>query len=151
MHYGSISIQAHAQRTCGSDGSKLIHATASYIEVCTNDDLLCAEGDLRIVDREERNGYVSGALQVFIDGAFGAICSSSFDPVDAGVACRQLGFVGGTALPLAVDRRYSFTPPPVRLLLVGYMPTLGEGLVDQDTCSLNYHFQRAFTHGLESA
>lgn len=76
-----------------------------------------AEGDLRIVDRMEGNGYVSGALQVFIGGAFGAVCASSFDPVDADVACKQLGFLGGTALPLAVDRRGRIPTLPVRLPL----------------------------------
>lgn len=72
-------------------------------------------GDLRIVDRLESNGFVSGALQVFIDGAFGAVCASNFGAVDADVACKQLGFVGGAALPLAIDRRLAIGPLPVRL------------------------------------
>lgn len=67
--------------------------------------IACAgEGDLRIVDRVEVNGYVTGALQVFIGGAYGAVCTVAFDPVDADVACRQMGFIGGTSIPTAIDR-----------------------------------------------
>ena len=118
------------------------------MEFGNTDGYLHAEGDLRIVDRLERNGFVSGALQVFVDGAFGAVCTSSFDPVDADVACRQLGFLGGTALPLAVDRRYSVTPPPVRLHKMEYLSTLGERLVAQESCSSNVVHSKCFTHAL---
>lgn len=51
----------------------------------------------------EVNGFATGALQVFLDGAFGAVCAPSFDSIDAGVACRQLGFADGVAAPLAVS------------------------------------------------
>eukprot|EP00892_Ulva_mutabilis_P007276 jgi/Ulvmu1/4920/UM202_0005.1 len=64
------------------------------------------EGDLRLAGRLDINGYATGALQVFHDGAFGAVCGNTFDEVDAEVACRQLGFSGGVHLPLAVDRRF---------------------------------------------
>ena len=111
----------------------LLRFTLLYI-LCNN--LWCADGDLRIVDRVERNGFVTGAVQVFIDGAFGAVCTSSFDPVDADVACRQLGFLGGTALPLAVDRRLGVTAPPVRLLKMGRMSTPGRG-----PCGSRIHFR----------
>eukprot|EP00892_Ulva_mutabilis_P012288 jgi/Ulvmu1/9431/UM051_0059.1 len=59
------------------------------------------EGDLRLVARVVVNGFATGALQVFLDGDFGAVCVNTFDPADADVACRQMGFSGGTALPLA--------------------------------------------------
>eukprot|EP00892_Ulva_mutabilis_P008273 jgi/Ulvmu1/5818/UM025_0075.1 len=61
------------------------------------------EGDLRLVARVDVNGYATGALQVFLDGAFGAVCvSDTFSPADADVACRQMGFIGGTSIPLAL-------------------------------------------------
>lgn len=60
------------------------------------------DGDLRIVDRVDLNGYATGALQVFLNGGWGAVCSNTFDPIDAGVACRQMGFIGGVSLPLAI-------------------------------------------------
>lgn len=44
------------------------------------------------------NGYATGALHVFSGDAYGAVCSQSFDNKDADVACRQLGFVGGSVL-----------------------------------------------------
>ena len=57
------------------------------------------EGDLRLVRQVSTNGFTTGALQVFHDGAFGAVCNVGFDSVDADVACRQLGFpVGGFSL-----------------------------------------------------
>eukprot|EP00892_Ulva_mutabilis_P004970 jgi/Ulvmu1/2845/UM144_0010.1 len=57
------------------------------------------EGALKLADRVNINGFVTGSLQVFLGGAFGAVCSNRFDPVDAAVACRQLGYRGGTVLP----------------------------------------------------
>ena len=66
--------------------------------------MVAEEGDLRIVNRVDVNGFVTGALQVFLNGAFGAVCSKAFDAVDADVACRQMGFVGGTSIDTAIDR-----------------------------------------------
>lgn len=63
---------------------------------------LAGEGDLRLFSRVDVNGFATGALQVFLDGAFGAVCVNLFDPADADVACRQMGFVGGTTIPLAL-------------------------------------------------
>ena len=58
-----------------------------------------AEGDLQLVSPVESNGFMTGALQVLLDGEFGAVCNAGFDSVDAAVACRQLGFAeGGFAL-----------------------------------------------------
>ena len=53
------------------------------------------EGDLRLVSVVVTNGFTTGALQVFHNGAFGAVCNIGFDSVDADVACRQLGFTAG--------------------------------------------------------
>jgi len=48
------------------------------------------------------NGFATGALQVFLDDAFGAVCGNLFGPLDAQVACRQMGFVGGTIISRAL-------------------------------------------------
>ena len=82
------------------------------------------EGDLRLVDRLDINGFATGALQVFIDGAFGAVCNTLFGPLDAEVACRQMGFAGGTDLPLALNGLGIL--PEVEVLLLFFpvvMPT----------------------------
>eukprot|EP00892_Ulva_mutabilis_P004969 jgi/Ulvmu1/2844/UM144_0009.1 len=63
-----------------------------------------ADGDLRLVDRVDINGFATGALQVFHDGAYGAVCSNNFDDTDAHVACRQMGFIGGANLANALAR-----------------------------------------------
>lgn len=57
------------------------------------------EGMVRFVDRVNVNGYATGTLQVFCEGAWGAVCSLNFDDRDAQVACRQLGFPSGMNLP----------------------------------------------------
>ncbi len=53
------------------------------------------DGDLRLVGGET---YNEGALQVFYDGQWGAVCDDRFEDNDNGamVACRQLGLTGGT-------------------------------------------------------
>ena len=47
----------------------------------------------------EVNGFVTGGVQVFRNGGFGAVCDQEFGNREAEVACRQLGFVSGQALP----------------------------------------------------
>lgn len=54
---------------------------------------------MRLASRVDINGFATGALQVSIGGSFGAVCTQAFDNTDAGVACRELGFVGGLVLP----------------------------------------------------
>ena len=49
------------------------------------------------MNRVDVNGFANGHLQVFCEGAWGAVCSSNFDDLDALVACRQLGFTTGFA------------------------------------------------------
>ena len=73
-----------------------------------SDRAVCAEeGDLRLINREDVNGFATGSLQVFLNGGWGAVCNNKFSSIDADVACRQLGFVGGTDLPLVFRRSIS--------------------------------------------
>ena len=69
---------------------------------------------MRLVSMVDVNGFATGALQVFSDGAWGAVCTSNFDDRDALVACRQLGFTTGIALPI-MDRFTLTQPDPVCL------------------------------------
>lgn len=73
------------------------------------------EGSLRLVGRVDINGFATGAVQVFHDGAFGAVCVEGFDAAAADVACRQMGFVGGTDIPLTL--RGSLAPREQRALI----------------------------------
>ena len=57
-----------------------------------------AEGDLRLVGRVDVNGFATGALQLYHDGGFAAVCATDFGTPDAAVACRQLGFASGVAI-----------------------------------------------------
>lgn len=79
---------------------------------------------MRLVSAIEINGYVTGALQVFCDGQWGAVCSSNFDSSDALVACRQLGFATGVVPPTSarpLQRRFAAADDPVRCLALGCM------------------------------
>ena len=51
------------------------------------------------MSRVDVNGFATGAVQVFCEGAWGAVCTSNFDDTDAAVACRQLGFSAGLRGP----------------------------------------------------
>ena len=53
------------------------------------------EGAARLVSRVDVNGFATGAVQVFCEGAWGTVCNSRFGERDAAVACRQLGFSTG--------------------------------------------------------
>eukprot|EP00892_Ulva_mutabilis_P002374 jgi/Ulvmu1/12137/UM084_0064.1 len=73
------------------------------------------EGDLRLVSQVVSNGFTTGALQVFHDGQFGAVCKLGFDAVDAAVACAQLGFAaGGLALNSLFPSDTTATPPDLQ-------------------------------------
>lgn len=75
----------------------------------TNPCIAGEEGALRLVNRLDVNGYATGTLQLFFEGEWGAVCSSSFDAQDAQVACRQLGFKAGVTV---TRRRKSELEPP---------------------------------------
>ena len=86
------------------------------------------EGAARLVSRVDVNGFATGALQVFCEGAWGAVCTSNFDSVDATVACRQLGFTGGLRQPQEPIFRRSI-PDPVWSVL-GCVPLLRKSAAD---------------------
>lgn len=69
---------------------------------------------MRLVNQVEANGYVTGTLQVYVEGAWGAVCTVGFGDPDAQVACRQLGFASALAMPRddEFDLRL-FIPEPV--------------------------------------
>ncbi|XP_076831295.1 neurotrypsin isoform X2 [Brachyhypopomus gauderio] len=46
---------------------------------------------LRLVDGESRR---EGRVEVFMEGQWGSVCDDGWNDVNAGVVCRQLGFVG---------------------------------------------------------
>ena len=57
------------------------------------------EGELRLFDEEAISNWVTGRLQVFLDGSWSQICAGEIGAPDADVACRQLGYGAGTVVP----------------------------------------------------
>ena len=78
---------------------------------------------MRLVSRVDVNGFATGALQVFCEGAWGAVCTSNFDDRDALVACRQLGFTTGVSEPVSPGFR-RVDPDPVRFQILIYYLTI---------------------------
>ena len=77
------------------------------------------EGDLRLVEQSTIANWVQGRLELFLDGSWGQVCttSASFSGSDVAVACRQLGVSGGAVAPNKPNgsfRRIAgrFTTPP---------------------------------------
>ncbi|MYD94593.1 MAG: hypothetical protein F4Y02_13080, partial [Chloroflexi bacterium] len=76
-------------------------------------------GRLRLVDGErtdEDGNLCEGRLEIFLNGEWGSICDDYWTPEDADVACRQLGFAGGSVLEMdrfiaGMDRRHTYFPP----------------------------------------
>merc|ERR1711871_1740061 len=52
------------------------------------------DGELRVCGTERANS-VAGRLEMFKGGKWGTICDEEFNHVDAGVACRQMGYSNG--------------------------------------------------------
>ena len=71
---------------------------------------MCA---VRLVSRVDVNGFATGTLQVFCEGAWRAVCTSRFDDIDASVPCRQLGFSTGLRLPQESPIFSRSSPDPV--------------------------------------
>ena len=64
----------------------------------------CIDGDLRFVEE----GTDRGPLLICFRSLWHETCSSSFNEVDARIACRQLGFVEGSMLGLHCTSRIRY-------------------------------------------
>ena len=48
-------------------------------------------------------GGSSGRLQIYINNTWGTVCDDNFGSLEAGIACRQLGFTGYSSYYSAED------------------------------------------------
>ena len=70
-----------------------------------------APGSLRLAGG---SSYLEGRVEVFHNGRWGTVCSDLWDDRDAAVACRQLGYQGGTAV-VRSPRRFGEGTGPIYL------------------------------------
>ena len=49
----------------------------------------CKDGDLHLMDG---NTTREGRMEICYDNVYGTVCDDQWGPLDAAVACRQLGF-----------------------------------------------------------
>ena len=62
----------------------------------------CTTGDLRLVGGNDQ----AGQLEICYGGFWGTVCDRNFSPVDANIACRQLGFYGKFEIEIIVQVNY---------------------------------------------
>ncbi len=54
---------------------------------------MCAHGTVRLgAGYDHYTDFVSGEVQICLNGTFGSVCDDSWDNHDASVLCRQIGF-----------------------------------------------------------
>ena len=51
----------------------------------------CSTGELRLQPSSESTNSREGLVEICINNAWGTVCDSLFDSLDASVACTQLG------------------------------------------------------------
>ena len=49
----------------------------------------CSEGDVRLAGS---NSFTEGRVEICLNNEWGTVCDQSWDSIDAGVVCRQLGY-----------------------------------------------------------
>ena len=76
-------------KVAGGEGYERGRPSGDSMTVLDDDSALPAEGDIEL-----RDGYneMDGRAHVYLNGRWGTICPAGFDPWDATVVCRQLGF-----------------------------------------------------------
>ena len=50
----------------------------------------CRTGEMRLAERELEVNYTRGRVEVCINGAWGTVCNSSFDDINAETVCANL-------------------------------------------------------------
>ena len=68
---------------------RFVDCSATTSQGCVACLATCTDGDVRTRDSVSES---EGHVEVCLDQTWASVCGDSWDNVDAGVACRQLGF-----------------------------------------------------------
>jgi len=99
---------------------------------------------VRLVDASGNDGVTSGRLEVRHEKQWGTVCSRAFDPLDADVACRQMG-KGRYGWPI-IDGRFGQGTGMIWLTRVACNATTQRL---EDCASLGWGVAKECTHAMD--
>ena len=70
------------------------HSEDAGVSCQVNATSLCTQGDVRLQGGSDTHGRV----EICYNNIWGTVCDRSWDPTDARIVCRQLGFTSGRNL-----------------------------------------------------
>ena len=67
--------------------------------------LVCADGDIRLSGGVDDN---EGLVEICYNATWGTVCDNMWEPINANVACRQLGFPS-TGMSQVIQEIYQYS------------------------------------------
>ena len=102
----TVRVTAGPDQDSDNERVALVHtgSGAEYLGLARSLEVLIIDddtGELRLVDGTRTTGDgrpCEGRLEIYINGQWGTICDDYWNDEEADVACRQLGFAGGSVV-----------------------------------------------------
>ena len=89
-----IKVRVHIRDDHGFEEARTSRPTDAVVAADdTNPSVVANDGDIRLTGGATG---AAGLLEIYYDGQWGIVCGDTILPIDAAVACRQMGFADGT-------------------------------------------------------